>query len=193
MITEETLWPALIEHAGELFHTTGRGSKPGVDFYYTIHGGEMRISRKEKTITRATILLAYQRATALKGAVPGPKALKVFGASYIYPVFVALGVIHPIRDDRSKEEEKRMPRPKGSKNRTPQTIDERIAALEAEITSLRESVASKEAELAQLKETRDQELIKALMDAIAESGKSVQDVIDMVKGNELPDELTIDE
>ena len=74
-----------------------------------------------------------------------------------------------------------MPRPKGSKNRTPQTIDERIAALEAEITSLRESVASKEAELAQLKETRDQELIKALMDAIAESGNSVQDVIDMVK------------
>ena len=86
-----------------------------------------------------------------------------------------------------------MPRPKGSKNRTPPTIDERIAALEAEITSLRESVASKETELAQLKETRDKELIGKLMDAIAESGKSVQDVIDMVKGNDLPDELKNDE
>ena len=85
-----------------------------------------------------------------------------------------------------------MPRPKGSKNRAPQSIDERIAALEAELTTLRETVAAKEAELKQLQETRDKELIKALMDAIAESGKSVQEVIDMVKGD-LPDELTIDE
>ena len=85
-----------------------------------------------------------------------------------------------------------MPRPKGSKNRTPQTIDERIAALETELTTLRETITAKEAELAQLKETRDKELIGKLMDAIAESGKSVQDVIDMVRGD-LPDELTIDE
>lgn len=190
MITEETLWPALIEHAGETFYTTGRGSKPGVDFCYTIHGGEMRISRKEKTITRATLLLAYQRATAMGGIVPGPKTLKVFGASYIYPVFVALGIIRPIRKEQSNKEESNMPR--GKRKVIPPTIDERIAALEAEITSLRESVASKEAELAQLKETRDKELIGKLMDAIAESGKSVQDVIDMVKGNDLPDELKID-
>ena len=61
------------------------------------------------------------------------------------------------------------------------TIDERIAALEAELTSLRETVENKEAELKQLKKTRDKELIGKLMDAIAESGKSVQDVIDMVK------------
>ena len=52
-------------------------------------------------------------------------------------------------------------------DKAPQTIDERIEALEAE--------------LAQLKETRDKELIGKLMYAIAESGKSVQDVIDMVK------------
>ncbi|MBR4907529.1 MAG: hypothetical protein IKZ43_00735 [Acidaminococcaceae bacterium] len=67
-------------------------------------------------------------------------------------------------------------------------IDERITTLEGELTVLRETIASKEAELAQLKETRDKELISRLMDAIAESGKSVQDVIDMVKGD-LPDEL----
>ena len=85
-----------------------------------------------------------------------------------------------------------MPRPKGSKNRAPQTIDGRIAALEAELTNLRETIAAKEAELAQLKETRDKELIGKLMDAIAESGKSVQDVIDMVR-SDLPDELKIDE
>lgn len=186
------IWPFLVEHAGETFYTTGKGSSPGFPFTYTIHGGEMHVNRKDKVITRATVILAYQRATEMKGIVPGPKALGIFGASYIYPVFVALGVIYTTRKsnqgDLSKKEEPQMPRPKGSKNRTPQTIDERIAALESELDTLRETVAAKEAELAQLKETRDQELVKAFMDAIAESGKSVQDVIDMVKG-ELPDEL----
>ncbi len=190
------IWPFLVEHAGETFYTTGKGSSPGVPFTYTIHGGEMRVNRKDKVITRATVMLAYQRAAEMKGIVPGPKALGIFGASYIYPVFVALGVIYTTRKsnqgDLSKKEEPQMPRPKGSKNRTPQTIDERIAALESELDTPRETVAAKEAELAQLKETRDQELVKALMDAIAESGKSVQDVIDMVKG-ELPDELKNDE
>ena len=85
-----------------------------------------------------------------------------------------------------------MPRPKGSKNKAPQTIDERISTLEGKLTTLRETIAAKEAELKQLQETRDKELIGKLMDAIAESGKSVQDVIDMVRG-ELPDELKIDE
>ncbi len=83
--------------------------------------------------------------------------------------------------------------PRGKRKAVSLTIDERIAALEAELTSLRETVENKEAELKQLKETRDKELIGKLMDAIAESGKSVQDVIDMVKGNDLPDELKNDE
>ncbi len=196
MITEETLWPLLAAHAGEVFYTTGRGSSPGVPFTYTIHGGEMHVNRKGKAITRATVMLAYQRASSMGGKVPGPKSLKVFGASYIYPVFVTLGIIHTTRKsnqgDLSKKEEPQMPRPKGSKNRAPQTIDERIEALEAELTALRETITTKETELAQLKETRDKELIGKLMDAIAESGKSVQDVIDMVKGD-LPDELKIDE
>ena len=30
----------------------------------------------------------------LGGVVPGPKALGVFGASYIYPIFVELGIIY---------------------------------------------------------------------------------------------------
>ena len=190
------IWPFLVEHAGETFYTTGKGSSPGFPFTYTIHGGEMRVNRKDKAITRATVMLAYQRAAEMSGIVPGPKALGVFGASYIYPVFVALGVIYTTRKsnqgDLSKKEETQMPRPKGSKNRAPQTIDGRIAALEAELTNLRETIAAKEAELAQLKETRDKELIGKLMDAIAESGKSVQDVIDMVR-SDLPDELKIDE
>ena len=46
------IWSALTGHAGQTFYTTGRGSSPGFPFTYTIHGGEMRISRKEKAITR---------------------------------------------------------------------------------------------------------------------------------------------
>ncbi len=172
------IWPLLAAHGGETFYTKGRGLSPGVPFTYTIHGGEMRVNRKDKAITRATVMLAYQRAAEMSGIVPGPKVLGVFGASYIYPVFVALGVIHGSQPGAAKEE-KKMPR--GKRKVVPLTIDERIAALEADLATLRETVAAKEAELAQLKETRDKELIGKLMDAIAESGKSVQDVIDMVK------------
>lgn len=46
-----------------------------------------------KSITRATVELAYQKALEMGGIVEGPKKLGVFGASYLYPVFVRLGVI----------------------------------------------------------------------------------------------------
>jgi len=53
------------------------------------------IDRKEKTITRNTVLLAYEKAVALmdtEGCVAGPKNLGRFGASYLYPVFLELGI-----------------------------------------------------------------------------------------------------
>ena len=48
--------------------------------------------RGGKTITRGTVVLAYKKALELGGLVTGPKKLGVFGASYIYPVFVEIGV-----------------------------------------------------------------------------------------------------
>lgn len=51
------------------------------------------MDRKEKSITRATVDLAYQKVLEMGGIVEGPKKLGVFGASYLYPVFVRLGVI----------------------------------------------------------------------------------------------------
>lgn len=82
-----------------------------------------------------------------------------------------------------------MPRPKGSKNRTSAalSIDEKIAALEKELEALRETVAAKEAELKKLQDTRNEALVHDLMDAIACSGKSITEVIGMVKG-EQPEE-----
>ena len=55
MIDKDMIWPALIAHQGEIMYTTGRGAKSGVSFTYRITGGEMRVSRKEKAITRSTL------------------------------------------------------------------------------------------------------------------------------------------
>lgn len=85
---EENLWEQLIYLEGCVFTT-----RRGLNFTYTIKGGEMFISRKEKSITRATVMKAYQRVIELKGIVPGPKKIGTFGASYLYPVFQRMGLI----------------------------------------------------------------------------------------------------
>ena len=74
-----------------------------------------------------------------------------------------------------------MPRPKGSKNKPSLTIEEQMAKLNEEIDALKAQIKEKQDELAHLKDLRDQEKMKALMDAVAGSGKSVDDVIAMIK------------
>jgi len=51
---EEKLWQELIYLQGCLFTTS-----KGLDFTYKIHGEEMFVDRKEKSITRATVMKAY--------------------------------------------------------------------------------------------------------------------------------------
>ena len=96
-IEDNSLWEALSQHQGELFTTSGRGSTPGKQFTYTIEGGQMFISNKEKSITKATVMVAYNRAIQLQeteGCVSGPKKLNTPGAaSYLYPLFLRLGII----------------------------------------------------------------------------------------------------
>ena len=65
----------------------------GLDFTNKIHSGEMFADRREKSITRATVMKAYGKVVELDGAVRGPKALGIFGASYLYPIFVKMGLI----------------------------------------------------------------------------------------------------
>ena len=85
---EEKLWQELIYLQGCLF-TTSRG----LDFTYKIRGGEMFVDRKEKNITKATVMKAYGKVVELDGIVKGPKTLGTFGASYLYPIFVKMGLI----------------------------------------------------------------------------------------------------
>ena len=81
------LWEAILAFEGAIFYTA-----KGLEYSYTIRGNEMFVSRKEKSVTRASILVAYKKAQEL-GCVTGPKQLGVFGASYLYPVFLRLGII----------------------------------------------------------------------------------------------------
>ncbi len=93
---KEALWEALTACQGETFYTS-----KGLEYTYTIRtrhdglqSGEMFISRKEKSITQSSVFMAFQRALEQKGDVAGPKKLGTFGASYLYPIFLFLGIIH---------------------------------------------------------------------------------------------------
>ena len=91
---ESQLWDQIASLQGAVFKTTGRNGAGGVEFTYTIKKdktgawcGEMFVSTKEKSITRATVMKAYRKVVELKGDVPGPKKLGTFGASYLYTAF----------------------------------------------------------------------------------------------------------
>lgn len=84
---EDTLWSMLVYLQGCVFLT-----EKGLKFTYKIKGGEMFVNRKSKSITQATVFMAFHKAMEL-GVVSGPKKLGTFGASYLYPIFIRLGVI----------------------------------------------------------------------------------------------------
>lgn len=87
---ENYLWDAIVAFADYPFKTEN-----GLSMKYTVRGGEIFFNRKEKSVTRATVIKAFHRARELqkeKGSVDGPKELGTFGASYLYPVFLRLGV-----------------------------------------------------------------------------------------------------
>lgn len=85
---DSLLWDTLILFQGQTFCTAKH-----LEFTYTIKGNEMFVSRKEKSITRATVNIAFHKAIELGEYATGPKKLGTFGASYLYPVFVHLGII----------------------------------------------------------------------------------------------------
>lgn len=112
------LWKAVIAFEGYVFQTAGRGQNHtgAVKFRYEVsrdtgaggrhykgvdvpgYGNELWIVtssgvRKEKSISRSTVDLAYRNARGLT-EVKGPKALGIPGAgSYIYPMLIRFGVI----------------------------------------------------------------------------------------------------
>lgn len=90
-LLEDTLWDVLVLLEGKKFETAKH-----LSYSYFIKGYEIFISRKGKSVTRSTVNLSLWNALKLQKAglpVSGPKKLKTFGASYLYPIFREIGVI----------------------------------------------------------------------------------------------------
>lgn len=75
-----------------------------------------------------------------------------------------------------------MPRPKGSKNKPALTLDEQIAKITMEIESLQEQIKKKKTELKRLNDEKAEEDQKRLMAVVTASGKTVDEVIEMING-----------
>ncbi len=87
-LLENHLWETLKLFSGYSFTTV-----KGLRFHYTVNGNEILIDRKKKSITRSSVNIALKETMEMKGNVNGPKKLKVFGASYLYSIFLRFGLI----------------------------------------------------------------------------------------------------
>ncbi len=99
--SEMYLWNALI-----LFQDVPFVTSKNLHFTYSIRGYEMFVSRKDKSITRSTVNLAFDMAIRLlREDIPisGPKKLGTFGASYLYPIFIHIGVIPPEKTKKRRK------------------------------------------------------------------------------------------
>ena len=101
---KEMLWKCVLAFEGYRFKTA-----KGLPFTYSIKmnrggekSGELIFSRKSKGVTRATVELAYDRVVDERSrqndilpVLTTPKKLNVFGASYLYAMFIRFDLIRP--------------------------------------------------------------------------------------------------
>lgn len=104
--TADNLWAAVVAFEGYPLKTTS-----GLEFSYRFKvnrhgrpGNELQISRKAKTITRSSVEMALTMVIDKNKPLPvrmtTPKELGVFGASYIYPLFIRLGLVEHVGSNR---------------------------------------------------------------------------------------------
>lgn len=86
---ESALWNVFLVFEGDTFETV-----KGLLFTYRVKGHELFVDRKEKSITRSTVNMAFRRVLQMNGEVSGPKKIGTFGASYIYAMFLRFGLIN---------------------------------------------------------------------------------------------------
>ena len=85
-VTLENYWEIITAHQGEIFHT-----KSGLPFAYQVVGNELFTDRREKSINRRTFERAILKLKERPGEIRGPKALKLYGAPYIWAILTQLG------------------------------------------------------------------------------------------------------
>ena len=78
----EAVWEMILICQNRPFHTVRN-----CEFRYTVRGHEIKISRKEKTITRADGGCRSAKGTETGDGLRS-QAAGVFGASYLYPLFL---------------------------------------------------------------------------------------------------------
>ena len=78
--TEINLWEKIVEKQNATFRT-----KKGLEFKIEVKGNELFVDRRQKSITRASVNMAYKKWLEDKDC--GPKALGVFGSSYLWSIF----------------------------------------------------------------------------------------------------------
>lgn len=81
----DILWDAIKAFENYPFQTYPKGLK----FKYQVRGNEIFINRKKKSVTRATVILAYQNMRTLE-EIKKSKDLGSFGDTYLYPIFLRL-------------------------------------------------------------------------------------------------------
>ncbi len=86
-ITLENYWELITAHQGETFYT-----KTGLPFTYQVIGKELFADRRERSINRQTFEKAIMRILETPGDIRGPKALKLYGAPYIWAVLTQIGI-----------------------------------------------------------------------------------------------------
>jgi hypothetical protein len=84
----DLLWRTLEERQGTLFYTAKK-----LPFQYAIRGGEMFVDRRNRSITKSTFARALEKISERPDEIHGPKALNVFGAPYVWAIFVTLGIV----------------------------------------------------------------------------------------------------
>lgn len=85
---EKYLWSTIEIFSGYSFTTV-----KGLRFRYGVNGNEIQINRKKKSITRSSVKVALKVILEENGNISGQKKLGVFGASYLYPMFLRFGLI----------------------------------------------------------------------------------------------------
>lgn len=96
-INNSNLWSIIEEYEGKNFVT-----KKGLPFTYVIKGGELFTDRRERSITRSTFEKAFEKlykdqvGEDAPKKIVGPKTLNVYGAPYVWAVFMGIGLLEDI-------------------------------------------------------------------------------------------------
>lgn len=92
-ITLGNYWDIITAHQGEIFYT-----KSGLSFAYQVVGNEMFTDRRERSINRKTFERAILKMQERPDEIRGPKALKLYGAPYIWAILTQLGGVCSVSD-----------------------------------------------------------------------------------------------